>query len=75
MHGIPHRGRYWNRFVRDRSRRYSRITVKATLVLDHSITIEILLLRRLLYRNQDVGLLTARRSKIGPVILGERDFH
>ena len=51
-----------------------RITAKATLVLDHSVTIKILLLRRLLYRNQDVGLFTVRWSKIGPVILGERDF-
>ena len=50
------------------------MTVKATFVLDHHITIEILLLRLLLYGNQDVGLLAMRRSKIGPVILGKRDL-
>ena len=48
------------------------MTAKATLVLDHRVTIEILLLRLLLYWNQDVGFLTTRRSKIGPVILGKR---
>ena len=50
------------------------MTAKATLVLDHRVTIEILLLRLLLYRNQDVGFLTTRWSKIGPVILGKRDL-
>ena len=50
------------------------MTAKATLVLNHSVTVKILLLRLLLYQNQDVGLLTARWSKIGPVILEERGF-
>ena len=50
------------------------MTAKATLVLDHRVTIEIFLLRLLLYGNQDIGLLTTRRSKVGPVILGKRDL-
>ena len=74
-HRVPYGSWYRNRLGRYHSRRYSRITAKATFVLDHRVTIEILLLRIFLYRNQDIGLLATRRSKIGPVILGKRDLH